>query len=43
MSLIVVLFAVFVCIGLFSRNFNKKTSLLVFLVAVGIAVYITLG
>ncbi len=43
MSAIAVLFVAFICIGLFSRNFDKRTSILVFLAAVGIAVYITLG
>ena len=41
MQLIAGLLAIFICIGLFSRSFSKKASWLVFIVAVGIALYIT--
>lgn len=41
MQLISALLAIFMCIGLFSRKFDKRTRWLVFIVAVGIAVYIT--
>ena len=41
MPLIAGLLAIFVCIGLFARKFDKRAKWLVFIAAVGIALYIT--
>lgn len=41
MPLIAGLLAIFVCIGLFAQKFDKRAKWLVFVVAIGIALYIT--
>ena len=41
MQLIAGVLAIFICIGVFSREFDKKTKWWIFIAAVGIALYIT--
>lgn len=41
MPLVAGLLAIFVCIGIFSRTFNTRVRWLLFLAAVGMAIYIT--
>lgn len=41
MQLIAVLFALFVCIGVSSRAYDKRARWLIFIAAIGMVLYIT--